>query len=163
MASRLHQKCPSASILIIEAGLDASKHPMSVDSVPIPVFQHSDLEWDYKMVPQKHLGNKNCSADAGKVVGGGSAINACTCSPTHFHVTAVDGPRRLVPRRQERLRYMESCWMMRGGPMRGCSLTFARRRLITPLTLIPTTMASREGCIQLVSHHLDVIILSEKW
>jgi choline dehydrogenase-like flavoprotein len=101
VASRLHQKCPSASILLIEAGLDASKNPMSVDSIPTPVFQHSDLEWNYKTVSQKHLSNKICSAGAGKAVGGGSAINACTSSPTRFHVTTVDATRWLVPRRQE--------------------------------------------------------------
>lgn len=106
MVSRLHQKCPSASILIFKAGLDASKHPMSVDSVLTPVFQHSDLEWDYKSVPQKHLGHKPCTAGAGKAVGGGSAINACTFSATHFHLMLVDDPRLLVPWRQERLRCM---------------------------------------------------------
>ncbi len=101
VASRLHQRCPSASILVIEAGLDASKYPMSVDSIPTPVFQHSDLGWNYKTVSQKHLGNKICSAGAGKALGGGSAINACKSSPTRFQLATIDAIRWLVSRRQK--------------------------------------------------------------
>ena len=77
VASRLHQKYPAASILLIEAGPDVSKHPMIVNSTPTPILQHSELDWDYKTVPQKHLRNKICFGAAGKALGGGSAINAC--------------------------------------------------------------------------------------
>ena len=77
IASRLYQKYPSDSILLIEAGPDVSKHPL-VHSAPM--LQHSELDWDYKTVPQKHLGNKICFGAAGKALGGGTVINACTFS-----------------------------------------------------------------------------------
>jgi choline dehydrogenase-like flavoprotein len=77
VASRLHQKYPSVSILLIEAGPDVSKHPLIHSA---PVLQHSEFDWDYKTVPQKHLGNKICFGAAGKALAGGTAINACRCS-----------------------------------------------------------------------------------
>jgi choline dehydrogenase-like flavoprotein len=36
---------------------------------------HSELDWDYKTVPQKHLDDRECYAAAGKVLSGGGAIN----------------------------------------------------------------------------------------
>lgn len=80
VASRLRQKYPHASILLIEAGPDVSKHPMIVNATPTPMLQHSELDWDYRTVPQKYLGNKICFGAAGKALGGGSAINACSFS-----------------------------------------------------------------------------------
>ena len=90
VASRLHQKYPSASLLLIEAGPDVSKHPMIVNSTPTPMLQHSELDWDYKTTPQKHLGNKICFGAAGKALGGGSAINACRRSCLSFFVASPD-------------------------------------------------------------------------
>jgi len=77
VASRLHEKYPSASILLIEAGADVSKHPLVMGDAPLVHLQHSELDWDYKTVPQQHLGGRVCSAAAGKALGGGSVINAC--------------------------------------------------------------------------------------
>lgn len=99
VASRLHQKYPPASILLIEAGPDVSKHPMIVNSTPTPMLQHSELDWDYKTVPQKHLGNKICFGAAGKALGGGSAINACMFSANGLHVIEFDLNRWLGTRR----------------------------------------------------------------
>jgi hypothetical protein len=83
VASRLHGKYPPASILLIEAGPDVSKHPLIVNGSPLQLIQHSVLDWDFQTVPQKHLSNKACFAAAGKAPGGGSAINACTSYNTN--------------------------------------------------------------------------------
>jgi choline dehydrogenase-like flavoprotein len=75
LASRLHEKFPSFSILLIEAGPNISNHPLTKN--PEVHFQHSELDWDYKTVPQVHLNNRICFGAAGKALSGGSAINAC--------------------------------------------------------------------------------------
>ncbi|KUJ13903.1 glucose dehydrogenase [Mollisia scopiformis] len=77
LGSRLHAKYPDRMILLIEAGQDVSKHPLMVNSAPVPHLQGSDLDWAFKTTPQVGLGGKVCAAAAGKAVGGGSAINAC--------------------------------------------------------------------------------------
>jgi choline dehydrogenase-like flavoprotein len=75
LASRLHEKKPSLSILLLEAGPDCTGHPLT--SAPLACFgaHHSDLDWDYKTAPQKHLDGRDCYAAAGKVLSGGNAIN----------------------------------------------------------------------------------------
>lgn len=77
VASLLSQKYPSLKIVLIEAGPDVSQHPLILNPTHVPHLQHSELDWDYKTVPQKHLDGKVCFAAAGKALGGGSAINAC--------------------------------------------------------------------------------------
>jgi choline dehydrogenase-like flavoprotein len=99
LASRLHQKYPSASILLIEAGPDVSNHPMIVNSTATPILQHSELDWDYKTVPQKHLDNKICFGAAGKALGGGSAINGCMFYANEHHVILFNLNRWLATRR----------------------------------------------------------------
>ncbi|PQE26804.1 Choline dehydrogenase protein [Rutstroemia sp. NJR-2017a BVV2] len=77
VASRLHEKDPSLSITLIEAGPDASKHPNVPSPMTAQLLLHSELDWDYKTVPQRHLNNRECYAAGGKALGGGSVINAC--------------------------------------------------------------------------------------
>lgn len=76
-ASRLHEKNTSLDILLIEAGADASEHPLVPGVMTTQQLLHSELDWDYKTVPQCHLNNRECYAAAGKALGGGSVINAC--------------------------------------------------------------------------------------
>lgn len=76
LASRLHQNHPELSVILIEAGPDISQHPLVKN--PAAPLQHSELDWDYKTVPQVHLNNRICEAAAGKCLSGGSAINACS-------------------------------------------------------------------------------------
>jgi choline dehydrogenase-like flavoprotein len=75
VASRLHERTPSLYILVIEAGPKPDGHPLT--SAPLACFRlhHTDLDWDYKTVPQKHLDGRECYAAAGKVLSGGNAIN----------------------------------------------------------------------------------------
>lgn len=87
LASRLHQKYPSASILLIEAGADVTNDPLVLgNAMHLP---HSNLDWGYRTVPQKHLGGRVCANAAGKALGGGSAINASEFI-FHFLPGAVD-------------------------------------------------------------------------
>jgi choline dehydrogenase-like flavoprotein len=76
LASRLHQNHPELSIVLIEAGPNISSHPLVTN--PTAPLQHTELDWDYKTVPQVHLNNRICDAAAGKCLSGGSAINACS-------------------------------------------------------------------------------------
>jgi len=75
VASRLHERIPSLSILVIEAGPKPDGHPLT--SAPLACFRlhHTDLDWDYKTVPQKHLDNRECYVAAGRVLSGGNGIN----------------------------------------------------------------------------------------
>lgn len=64
-----------ASILLIEAGgLDQAE-----DYITIPILagkaQKTKYDWDYPTVPQKELNNMVMSIPAGKLIGGGSALN----------------------------------------------------------------------------------------
>ncbi|KAH7070399.1 putative glucose dehydrogenase [Paraphoma chrysanthemicola] len=75
VASRLHQRKPSLSIILIEAGPDPTNHP----NVSVPaegaLLHFSDLDYKYFTTPQKHLDGKpkyNCGV---KALGGGTVIN----------------------------------------------------------------------------------------
>ena len=74
LASRLSQASPF-SVLLIEAGADVTNHPLVPDGMQYSRLLHSELDWDYKTVPQRHLNDRTCYQAAGKAVGGGSAIN----------------------------------------------------------------------------------------
>ncbi|KAJ5591279.1 GMC oxidoreductase [Penicillium hetheringtonii] len=78
VASRLREKLPDASILLLEAGKDPVGHPLT--SAPLACFgtHHSELDWDLSTVPQPHLDNRTCYQAAAKGLGGGSSINYAT-------------------------------------------------------------------------------------
>lgn len=78
VASRLHEKLPEASILLLEAGKDPVGHPLV--SAPLACFgiHHSELDWDLSSVSQSHLDNRSCYQAAAKALGGGSSINYAT-------------------------------------------------------------------------------------
>ncbi|KAH8599238.1 glucose-methanol-choline oxidoreductase-like protein [Bisporella sp. PMI_857] len=77
LASRLHEKSPSLSILLVEAGSDVSSHPLVRNPANAFLLEGTELDWQYKTVPQKQLDNRVLGAAAGKGLGGGSVINAC--------------------------------------------------------------------------------------
>ena len=85
LASRLRSSLPaSVSILLLEVGPDASSNPLVREIKNAFDVIGSELDWAYKTVPQKHLGNRVCEQIAGKALGGGSAINYCKFSPLSF-------------------------------------------------------------------------------
>jgi choline dehydrogenase-like flavoprotein len=79
VASRLHERDPSLSILLIEAGPDSSTTPLAetvATPIKAPLLWDSELDWNYKTIPQKNIGGAELSVRAGKAMGGGSVINA---------------------------------------------------------------------------------------
>ncbi len=75
LASLLSKSPSSPSVLLIEAGAEASNHPLT--QVPLACFaaHGSDIDWNYHTVPQPHLNNRNLYNAAGKALGGGTATN----------------------------------------------------------------------------------------
>lgn len=76
LASRLKQADRSLSVLVIEAGLDVSNHPLVPDGSKYCLLLGMDIDWNYKTVPQMHLNGRVLSNHAGRDLGGSSAINA---------------------------------------------------------------------------------------
>ena len=76
VASRLHERKPSLSIVLIEAGPDPTKHPHVV--VPADAAKLHFSEFDYKLftTPQKYLGGQSKRVVAFKGLGGGTVINS---------------------------------------------------------------------------------------
>jgi choline dehydrogenase-like flavoprotein len=78
VASRLYERDPSLSILLIEADPDSSKTPLAeavASPVKAPLLKRSELDWSYETVPQKHLDGLKVYVGAGKAMRGGSVIN----------------------------------------------------------------------------------------
>ncbi|KAJ5946032.1 hypothetical protein N7454_002871 [Penicillium verhagenii] len=74
LASTLHTKLPTTSILILEAGEDRYAHPFTTEPLKTPQTHHSDLDWNLTTVPQPHLSNRTCYQAAGKALGGSTAM-----------------------------------------------------------------------------------------
>ncbi|OCL02395.1 GMC oxidoreductase [Glonium stellatum] len=75
-ASRLREKHPSFSILLIEAGPDVINHPHISSPAEAALLHGSDLDWNYLTVPQRHLDGKpryNCGV---RGLSGGTIINS---------------------------------------------------------------------------------------
>lgn len=76
LASRLHSLKPDLAIVVVEAGPDVTNHPLLSESYVAQLLVGSELDWKYKTVEQKHLKGRILSQNAGKALGGSSAINA---------------------------------------------------------------------------------------
>ncbi|KAF2008695.1 GMC oxidoreductase [Aaosphaeria arxii CBS 175.79] len=75
VASRLRQRMPEASILLVEAGPDVTGHAY-IDTPAEAAFLHfSELDWKYFTVPQVHLDGKPRYNCAMKGLSGGTIIN----------------------------------------------------------------------------------------
>ena len=75
LASRLSQRHPQRSVLLIEAGKDSKDNPLVPQPLVAPMLRGSELDWKYESTPQKHLGGRRVYEAAGKALGGGSVIN----------------------------------------------------------------------------------------
>ncbi|KAL8938125.1 MAG: hypothetical protein Q9211_003355 [Gyalolechia sp. 1 TL-2023] len=75
IASRLSQKEPALHVLILEAGKDASDNPLTKDLGGAFALAGSDLDHDYKTMPQRNTEDRIHTITAGKVLGGGSILN----------------------------------------------------------------------------------------
>ncbi|KAF2788845.1 GMC oxidoreductase [Melanomma pulvis-pyrius CBS 109.77] len=75
LASRLHQRKPDLSIMLIEAGPDVTGRPDIHNPADAAKLHFSDLDYKYMTVPQKHLDGApkyNCAI---KGLSGGTIIN----------------------------------------------------------------------------------------
>jgi choline dehydrogenase len=75
IANRLSQG-GRASVLVIEGGGTDIEQQKIALPIMWPTNIGSDTDWGNKSVPQKHLANRVIPAPVGKIVGGGSSINA---------------------------------------------------------------------------------------
>jgi choline dehydrogenase-like flavoprotein len=81
VASRLKQYLPSSRIALLEAGPNATDHPMvndaSISNVWFPLLQ-TGLVVDYSTTPQEHLNDRAIPHPAGRMLSGASAVNVGT-------------------------------------------------------------------------------------
>ena len=77
LASRLFRQNTTLSILLVEAGPDASNNTITPYANNSALLIGSDLDWSYLTVPQSGLDNRPIGNPAGKALGGGTAINSC--------------------------------------------------------------------------------------
>ena len=75
LASRLHQRHPRRSVLLIEAGKTADGNPLVPQPLVAPMLRGGELDWKYESTPQEHLDGRRIYEAAGKALGGGSVIN----------------------------------------------------------------------------------------
>ncbi|KAG9253454.1 uncharacterized protein F5Z01DRAFT_139731 [Emericellopsis atlantica] len=75
LASRLHEYDPEAKILLLEAGGETRDRPEVRE--PQVLNLGGDLDWAYESEPVSHLGGRTVTLNAGKGLGGSSAINSC--------------------------------------------------------------------------------------
>ncbi|KAJ6151260.1 hypothetical protein N7470_007854 [Penicillium chermesinum] len=75
IASKLHEKLPTASILVLEAGEETVGHSATEEPLKAMMAHKSELDWNLSTVPQTSLGDRVCYQGAGKGLGGSTAIN----------------------------------------------------------------------------------------
>ncbi|KAK4694499.1 hypothetical protein P7C71_g3105, partial [Lecanoromycetidae sp. Uapishka_2] len=75
LASRLHQRHPHRSVLLIEAGKTPNDNPLVPQPLVAPMLRGGELDWKYESTPQEHLDGRRIYEAAGKALGGGSVIN----------------------------------------------------------------------------------------
>ena len=87
LASRLVERYPQRTVLVIEAGQGPEKYgenPLVPQPLMAPMMRGGELDWKYTSTPQEHLGGRQIYEAAGKAVGGGSVINYGTLSCSFF-------------------------------------------------------------------------------
>jgi len=113
LASHLHERYSSLSILIIEACPDVTNHPLVSEAISYTRLIQTELDWNYTTVPQRHLNNRTSYNASGKALGGGSAINAGNVFDSRGKRDVNSYIRRMDTRRQERLRCMgKASWRL---------------------------------------------------
>lgn len=75
VASRLKQLNPSLSIILLEAGPDATSDPRTVSPMAGFTLARTEMDWQYMTQPQVNLNGRRLYGQAGKVLGGGSTVN----------------------------------------------------------------------------------------
>ena len=75
VASRLSQGNLGLQVLLVEAGVDASDDPLTKDIRGAFALAGSDLDYNFKTIPQANTNDREHTATAGRVLGGGSILN----------------------------------------------------------------------------------------
>jgi choline dehydrogenase-like flavoprotein len=75
VATRLQQRKPTLSILVLEAGEDLSKNPDVYSPQAGALLLGSDADWKYSSVPQANLNGRSIYYQAGKGLSGSAAVN----------------------------------------------------------------------------------------
>ncbi len=75
MANRLSQDGRSTVLLIEGGGTNIEQEKIADPRIYVRNFG-TDTDWGYKSTPQQHLNNRVIVAPVGKIIGGGSSINA---------------------------------------------------------------------------------------
>jgi choline dehydrogenase-like flavoprotein len=75
LASRLAERQPSLSILLIEAGPDVTNHPHVAKPSDNSLLIGSNVDWNDLTVPQQHLDNRQIYNGSAKALSGSVAIN----------------------------------------------------------------------------------------
>jgi choline dehydrogenase len=93
VAARLSED-PSVQVLLIEAG-GSDRNPMMTMPGALPfVYQHDQIQWGYRSGPEPELDGRSIDEKMGKVLGGGTSINAMIYNrgnPMDFDGWAADG------------------------------------------------------------------------
>ncbi|HEV7811165.1 MAG TPA: choline dehydrogenase [Candidatus Limnocylindrales bacterium] len=93
VAARLSED-PRIRVLLIEAG-GSDRNPMITMPGALPfVYQRKQIQWGYRSGPEPELGGRTIDEKMGKVVGGGTSINAMIYNrgnPMDFDGWAADG------------------------------------------------------------------------
>ncbi|GAD92606.1 glucose dehydrogenase, putative [Paecilomyces variotii No. 5] len=76
VASRLRQRKPSLSVLILEAGGDLSQNPNVFSTRAGMLLLGSDADWKYMSAPQSHLNDRPIYYESGKGLSGSAALNS---------------------------------------------------------------------------------------
>lgn len=84
LASRLHQRHPDRSVLVIEAGKSPNDNSLVPQPLVAPMLRGGELDWKYESTPQEHLDGRQIYEAAGKALGGGSVINYGTTYSEHL-------------------------------------------------------------------------------
>ena len=83
LASRLLERHPSLTVLVIEAGGDVTKNPHVWNPLEAAHLHFSDIDFKYFTVPQKNLDNKPRYVCGIKALSGAVAINAGISYSSH--------------------------------------------------------------------------------
>ncbi|KAI2924943.1 CAZyme family AA3 [Aspergillus niger] len=80
VANRLSED-PDVQVLVLEAGPDRSSDERVQDPAAWPTLSGSEMDWQFKTVPQPALNNRDQDYAAGRLLGGTSAINGLAFVP----------------------------------------------------------------------------------
>lgn len=76
IASRLHERKPELSIVLIEGGSDPTGNPHVIDPAGAANLHFSEFDYNYTTTPQAHLDGKPKRNVGFKGLGGGTVMNS---------------------------------------------------------------------------------------